>query len=1137
MAIKRNFILSSGIGISSDNLYLVGSTASTSSSTGALIVTGGAGIGSSLNVGGRAGIGTNTLSAATLTVNTVTSTNPGIRVDTVASQSRGAIEVTSTAGSGGTVFVIYPQTTSASSKMKLHGGTINHVDGREPAISIGSYNTPGSGIVIRGTNGSDASPLLEIQNNPGSILFSVGGAGSVVVASTVSSTSTSTGAITVTGGVGIGGSIFGGSTISAADNIEVKSAKEVRFNNSGNTFYTGFKAGANASNTTYTLPIAFPGTGTSILQSDASGTLSWVAMTSGGGSGTVNNGTLNSIPYYPAAGTAITGSSSFTNVGTGISITYTTPSTSSTTGALVVTGGVGIGGSLHVNNKVRLADEVTLTSISSNALSILGSGSVSYTWTVGTTLTSSRYNLGLDLCLVPIGGSQSAIQTYWGMQLVGNNQNAANTYSPTAVGARDAFGVLIPNQQAASVGLAVIAHASQTGDLQIWTTPSGLATTTYLAVKSNGQLYSYVSIASTSASAGSLVVTGGAGVGQSVSIGGRLQMFNGANYTAFVSGATGNTTYTLPVASPGSGTSILQSTSAGVLSWIAPSSVGIAVSGASDGFVQFKSGSALGGTNSLFFDSTLLGLRVSGFPGGEATSGTSAALKVEQSVGSFNGNVNGTMIAVNASTGFNGDLINLQLNGVTKFKVSASGAIGMSSDIVTTGVVSAGDLTNSTSTTTGALKVSGGAGITGNLFAGGNVRVNSSTASTSTATGALTVQGGLGVSGQLSMVSAALGFTGVQVNPSMAFIGNTSSAPITLTVLTDNSLSWEGTSGQLFAIDNNLTTGDIFSVSDISGLPIINASAGQTVTINEFGGYTQIGGGTINSTSTSTGSLVIAGGLGMTGNANIGGTVRITSTTQSINTGSGALVVSGGAGIGQSLFVGGNFNLTGTFYSGTNTFTKTQNLGDISLDNGTVDTPAVTFYWGNNRNIGIDTYYSGSGTTRFRITKELNEAGGTELWSVDRNGIVTQTAWDVGEVINTRVYNNTDLNMSATTTINSTTYTNVATITYTPKSSTSHLWIEFDAHYDFSNGTTTDDFFSRITVGGSAIVEKNQIMVGQVGGGTRSGTIFPISGRYTNTGTSGIAITVQAKWGSADDNIRVYGSSTSGYMRIQEIGR
>jgi hypothetical protein len=229
--------------------------------------------------------------------------------------------------------------------------------------------------------------------------------------------------------------------------------------------------------------------------------------------------------------------------------------------------------------------------------------------------------------------------------------------------------------------------------------------------------------------------------------------------------------------------------------------------------------------------------------------------------------------------------------------------------------------------------------------------------------------------------------------------------------------------------------------------------------------------------------------------------------------------------------------LGGSIVAGGTSFTKTLGNGDIALDNGTVDTPAVLFYWGNNRNISIDTYYSGTGTTKLRIVKELNESGGGELWSVDRNGIVTQTAWDVGEVISTRVYNNTDLGMSATTTINSTTYTNVATITYTPKSTTSHLWIEFDANYDYSNGTTTDDFFSRITVAGSVISERNQIMVGQVGGGTRSGVIFPISGRYTNSSTSGIAITVQARWGSADDAIRVYGSSTSGYMRIQEIGR
>ena len=127
--------------------------------------------------------------------------------------------------------------------------------------------------------------------------------------------------------------------------------------------------------------------------------------------------------------------------------------------------------------------------------------------------------------------------------------------------------------------------------------------------------------------------------------------------------------------------------------------------------------------------------------------------------------------------------------------------------------------------------------------------------------------------------------------------------------------------------------------------------------------------------------------------------------------------------------------------------------------------------------------------------------------------------------------------MQSTNTVGITSYVTIATITYTPKSSSSYLWIEFDAHYDFNNGSTADDFFARITVGGSTIVEKNQIFVNASGGGTRSGVLFPISGRYTNTSTSGIAITVQARQGTADDSIRIYGSSTSGYMRIQEIGR
>lgn len=121
-----------------------------------------------------------------------------------------------------------------------------------------------------------------------------------------------------------------------------------------------------------------------------------------------------------------------------------------------------------------------------------------------------------------------------------------------------------------------------------------------------------------------------------------------------------------------------------------------------------------------------------------------------------------------------------------------------------------------------------------------DVIVSSSTASTSANTGALQVYGGLGVSGQLSFVTASMGFTGITSNPVMSFIGTTN-APITLTVLADNSLLYEGSSGKLFGINNNLSTGWIFNVGDISGLPIIRANADGTIAMAEFAANVGIG--------------------------------------------------------------------------------------------------------------------------------------------------------------------------------------------------------------------------------------------------------------------------------------------------------
>lgn len=722
-------------------------------------------------------------------------------------------------------------------------------------------------------------------------------ADNLFVVNNTNSVSSTTGSIVLSGGIGIGQSA------SISGRLQM-------FNGAN---YTSFVSSASG-NTVYTLPATSPATGSSVLQSTSAGVLSWVPMTAigGGGAGTVYDGSLNSIPYYPTAGTAITGSSSFTNTGTSINIAYTTASTNSTSGALIVTGGVGIGGSLYVagdltiNGTTTTINSVTLTVDDKNielgsvvtpsdvtaeggGITLRGASDKSINWYTGTGWSSSEsFNLVLgstykinnitvisnssigtgitNSSLTALGTittgvwSGTSITAYYGgtgLQTtftVGDLLYANTSFTWARLTANSNSGYVLTSagsgatptyvaQSTLSVGNAttsgtattaqninVVLASTNTSHSLLFTPTSGSASG--LAVSSNTTLVYNPSTdilsvsgaaitnttASTSTASGALIVTGGVGIGQSVSVGGRLQMFNGANFTAFVSSASGNTVYTLPATSPGTGSSVLQSTSAGVLSWVA------------------------------------------------MTAGSSSGNTAQNIVVNTAGNANA----------FHPILF-------TPSSLSAGSAVSSDSTI-------------SFNPSTEILNVSG-------------LAITSGTASTNTTTGALVVRGGLGVTGQLSFAQASFGFTGITTNPTMSFIGATSASPITLTVLTDNSLNFEGSQGSVFSIDSNLSSGEIFSVSDISGLPIISASAGQTVSINEFGGFTQIGNGSINSSSTTTGSLFVSGGLGITGNANIGGTVRITNTTDSISSTSGALVVSGGVGIGLSASIAGRLQL------------------------------------------------------------------------------------------------------------------------------------------------------------------------------------------------------------------------------------
>jgi len=85
--------------------------------------------------------------------------------------------------------------------------------------------------------------------------------------------------------------------------------------------------------------------------------------------------------------------------------------------------------------------------------------------------------------------------------------------------------------------------------------------------------------------------------------------------------------------------------------------------------------------------------------------------------------------------------------------------------------------------------------------------------------------------------------------PKMVFTGSgVTDTPIRMKVLSSyasastsgTALAFEGTEGQLFGITDNLSSGTIFSVNDITGLPIISVDANGDLKLAQFGRYLQV---------------------------------------------------------------------------------------------------------------------------------------------------------------------------------------------------------------------------------------------------------------------------------------------------------
>jgi hypothetical protein len=106
--------------------------------------------------------------------------------------------------------------------------------------------------------------------------FQITGTGSSVY-TTTATLSKNSGAFVVAGGAAIG--------------LSLSVGQGIQLYNSTNGNHTGFKAGATSANSVYTLPLAYPSTGSSILQSDTSGTMIWVNAPTGGSATPAGNNT------------------------------------------------------------------------------------------------------------------------------------------------------------------------------------------------------------------------------------------------------------------------------------------------------------------------------------------------------------------------------------------------------------------------------------------------------------------------------------------------------------------------------------------------------------------------------------------------------------------------------------------------------------------------------------------------------------------------------------------------------------------------------------------------------------------------------------------------------------------------------
>jgi hypothetical protein len=153
------------------------------------------------------------------------------------------------------------------------------------------------------------------------------------------------------------------------------------------------------------------------------------------------------------------------------------------------------------------------------------------------------------------------------------------------------------------------------------------------------------------------------------------------------------------------------------------------------------------------------------------------------------------------------------------------------------------------------------------------------------------------------------------------------------------------------------------------------------------------------------------------------------------------------------------------------------------------------------------------------------------------NSIVAQK-FVTGQIANMQILNRANISQATTITIAPSVTTSLFSYSYTPKCASSFIVVEYQTKYAFS-GSGADNLkaFAIVNDGANNTVgETYQQWFESLGGGTRSGTIFPIVGRYSNTNKTAKTIRVEVQNNTDADTLTITGNDIMTFLKITEIG-